>query len=302
MARDSLDEKLYPIGDFAKVTGFPVKTLRYYDQEGVLTPAYVDPLTGYRSYTESQRRAMHLLAEVHIMGVPVDMLRDFMREPTLEHQAVLYDWKIRQLEQDIREHQLHLRSLKRKRDHPWRQEHLDVLAERLPSRAWVCLHYVTTMAGLEERREEAFGTVRNFLERRGVAPASPPMSFGLPSTDLRAHLTGIEIYAGFEVEEEVPPDETVVSGHLPPGLWYGATHTGPYEHIWHVMTMLLERVQADGLRDQRGVGGFLTQEIFHVGPWDTAEVGHWRTTVRWLVRPDLPDGHAKKQPRRSGAR
>lgn len=36
------------IGDFAKRSGVSVKTLRYYDELGLLKPARVDERSGYR--------------------------------------------------------------------------------------------------------------------------------------------------------------------------------------------------------------------------------------------------------------
>ncbi|HEY2249496.1 MAG TPA: MerR family transcriptional regulator [Planctomycetaceae bacterium] len=38
------------IGEFSKLTQLTVKTLRFYHEEGVLIPAFVDPDTGYRYY------------------------------------------------------------------------------------------------------------------------------------------------------------------------------------------------------------------------------------------------------------
>lgn len=42
------------IGEFAKVCNIPVSVLRFYDSCGLLKPAYTDPFTGYRYYSESQ--------------------------------------------------------------------------------------------------------------------------------------------------------------------------------------------------------------------------------------------------------
>lgn len=287
MVRDHQGQGLYSIGQFAKRTGFPVKTLRFYDQEGVLKPAVVDPETGYRFYTEAQRRQMHLLAEVHIMQVPLDMLREFIHNPTLERQGELFDWKIQQLEEEIRERQHGLESLKRRRASPWRGQEYDVVVEERPSKPLACVHYVTRMSRFEADRAQAFDRVRASLKRHGVTPAGPPMVISLPIKKQRDVLTGVEVYAGFEVSA-CPPAEDLLMATTPAGQWCGVTHTGPYEHIWHVMGMLLEHLQRHGDKAQGGLGEFLQQEVFHVGPWDTLDAGAWVTDVRWLVRVDDP--------------
>lgn len=42
------------IGDFSKLTHVSVRMLRYYDNQGLLKPSYVDPVTGYRMYSAEQ--------------------------------------------------------------------------------------------------------------------------------------------------------------------------------------------------------------------------------------------------------
>ena len=43
---------MYKIGDFSKIVGLPIRTLRYYDNYGVLCPSHVDTYTGYRYYSK----------------------------------------------------------------------------------------------------------------------------------------------------------------------------------------------------------------------------------------------------------
>ncbi|CUX35918.1 HTH-type transcriptional regulator HmrR [Clostridium sp. C105KSO15] len=42
------------IGDFSKLTHVSVRMLRYYDNQGLLKPSYIDPATGYRLYSADQ--------------------------------------------------------------------------------------------------------------------------------------------------------------------------------------------------------------------------------------------------------
>ncbi len=45
---------LFTIGDFSRITGVGIHSLRYYDEIGVLRPAYVDPVSNYRYYSFDQ--------------------------------------------------------------------------------------------------------------------------------------------------------------------------------------------------------------------------------------------------------
>ena len=44
---------LYKIGEFSKIVNLPIKTLRYYDEYGLVEPSYVDEFTGYRYYNDT---------------------------------------------------------------------------------------------------------------------------------------------------------------------------------------------------------------------------------------------------------
>ena len=43
---------MYKIGEFSKLTGCSIKTLRYYDELGILKPSRIDNFTNYRYYDE----------------------------------------------------------------------------------------------------------------------------------------------------------------------------------------------------------------------------------------------------------
>jgi DNA-binding transcriptional MerR regulator len=45
---------MFSIGEFARLGGVSVRTLRHYDEIGLLRPAQVDPVTGYRGCLASQ--------------------------------------------------------------------------------------------------------------------------------------------------------------------------------------------------------------------------------------------------------
>ena len=46
------------IKEFADFTGVSVRTLHYYDEIGLMKPAIVDKLTGYRFYDETSLERM----------------------------------------------------------------------------------------------------------------------------------------------------------------------------------------------------------------------------------------------------
>src|SRR5574340_1467282 len=70
---------MFPIGKFSKISRLSVKTLRYYDQIGLLKPARVDPATGYRYYELGQLARLNRILALKDLGL------------TLEQTAVMLD-------------------------------------------------------------------------------------------------------------------------------------------------------------------------------------------------------------------
>ena len=62
------------IGDFARLSQIPVKTLRYYDDLGLITPARVDPMTGYRYYSLDQLPRLNRLIALKDLGFSLDQV------------------------------------------------------------------------------------------------------------------------------------------------------------------------------------------------------------------------------------
>ncbi|MCW2814376.1 MAG: transcriptional regulator MerR family [Nocardioides sp.] len=67
--------RLMSIGDAARASGLSAKALRLYDETGLLPPAEVDPVTGYRWYAADQLDRARLVARLRLAGVPLARIR-----------------------------------------------------------------------------------------------------------------------------------------------------------------------------------------------------------------------------------
>ncbi|MFE5187870.1 MerR family transcriptional regulator [Streptomyces sp. NPDC056628] len=63
------------IGEMARDGGLSVSALRFYDRAGVLVPAWVDPVSGYRWYQPEQVEEARLLARLRRAGMPLADIR-----------------------------------------------------------------------------------------------------------------------------------------------------------------------------------------------------------------------------------
>ncbi|MCL7459946.1 MerR family transcriptional regulator [Micromonospora echinofusca] len=88
------------IGELARASGLTVSALRFYDSAGVLAPALVDPVTGYRWYTGDQVAPARLVAGLRRIGMPVAEIAVAVRaEPAQVHR--LLDAHLRRLEDGL---------------------------------------------------------------------------------------------------------------------------------------------------------------------------------------------------------
>ncbi|MEV6196266.1 MerR family transcriptional regulator [Streptomyces sp. NPDC051920] len=63
------------IGEMARDSGLSVSALRFYDRGGVLVPAWVDPVSGYRWYGPEQLEEARLLARLRRAAMPLADIR-----------------------------------------------------------------------------------------------------------------------------------------------------------------------------------------------------------------------------------
>ena len=72
-------ENLLTIGVFAIVSGLSVNALRHYDELGLLTPAHVDPGTGYRRYHPGQVGPARMICALRRVDMPIEDVRQILR-------------------------------------------------------------------------------------------------------------------------------------------------------------------------------------------------------------------------------
>jgi DNA-binding transcriptional MerR regulator len=69
---------LLVIGRFARLAGLSVGALRHYDELDLLRPAFVDPVTGYRSYRREQLATGQAIARLRDLELPLDSIRAYL--------------------------------------------------------------------------------------------------------------------------------------------------------------------------------------------------------------------------------
>lgn len=80
-----MDKKsLFSIGKLSRLTGVHIQSLRYYEELGILKPAYIDPDSLYRYYTFAHMRIVEAIQYCADLDIPLKQFKDFVLEKEKE--------------------------------------------------------------------------------------------------------------------------------------------------------------------------------------------------------------------------
>ena len=109
------------IGEFSKMMQVTVKTLRHYEQKGLLVPYEVDEWTGYRYYSITQMQRLNTIRGLQRQGFTLEEIKELLEDgaqtPSIE-----------QLTQKIEETERHLQLLMERRNQllKWMDSHKQI--------------------------------------------------------------------------------------------------------------------------------------------------------------------------------
>ena len=89
---------MYKIGDFSKMSKTTIKTLRYYEKEGLLIPAYIDPNTSYRYYESSQLTDLTKLISLRQAGLSINDIKEILNGKDAK---VIFENRKKEIEKEL---------------------------------------------------------------------------------------------------------------------------------------------------------------------------------------------------------
>ena len=93
---------MYKINQFSKISGLTVKALRYYDQEGILQPAFRNEENQYRYYNDDNLKKAQLIKYLRSLDFSIMEIKDVV-ENVHSHDDLMYilNEKIKIIETNI---------------------------------------------------------------------------------------------------------------------------------------------------------------------------------------------------------
>ncbi len=276
-------DKLLAIGTFSRATLLSPKALRDYHESGLLTPAVVDPRTGWRGYSPTQLGDAAVIRELRSLDVPLAEIERVLRarDPDVTR-AVLAAHQERVRDRLVQAGRI-LDTVDELLTDPAALTRLAVRERDEPARDVVALAGRVAAADFGQFLGDAYPRLYAFLADQGIAPAGPPGAL-YPGGAFEPEATSVRAY----VPVAAPVDGRgggIGPARMPAARLAVALHIGPYRTIAPTYA---------------AVGGWLAghavptgedvRETYLVGPGDGVDESAYRTELGWPVGPPHTGG------------
>ena len=106
-------DAVFSIGEFSKITGLTVKTLRFYHEEGLLEPTWIDGQSGYRYYDQNKIEMVRVIKQLRSLDFSLDEISEMLTRSDDEADILEF---LRQKKGDIEIKLKHLRDVRKSLD------------------------------------------------------------------------------------------------------------------------------------------------------------------------------------------
>jgi DNA-binding transcriptional MerR regulator len=256
---------MFSIGDFARHGRVSVRMLRHYDAIGLLRPAYVDPVSGYRSYEAGQLSRLNRIVALKDLGFGLEQVRTILDDKvSVEELRGMLRLRQGELQAQIAADTARLAQVEARLQIIEGEGVMpadDIQIKRIPA---VRVAELTGVAASFE--PQSIGPVIGplydeltcgRLERAGLVPTGPGIAYYEDSPD------GIVVHAGITVDAE-PGDHQGVSVVDLPEIARAATivHRGSMDNVMATIQTLARWIDAHGYRS----AGYNRELYLEVGP------------------------------------
>lgn len=238
---------MFKIGDFSKLSLVSVKTLRYYDEIGLLKPKRVDTFSGYRYYSANQLARLNRIIALKNFGLSLDEITrllsgdvslDAVLEIVHEKQAEIKD-KLKEEADRLERVEEWLRRTKRENKMP----EYEVVIKKVEPQKIVSLrrvienhHAVGTLWGelctnLGKNNVEAAGPPMEICHDKEYKPADNDVEVAVPIKE------DFTTEGGLEIRE--------LEGH---GTVLTTIHHGSYDKLKDAYQFMMGWMEQNGYR------------------------------------------------------
>ncbi|NYT93545.1 MerR family transcriptional regulator [Salinispora sp. H7-4] len=235
-------DDLIPIGRFSRMSRLSVKALRFYNEQGLLAPAWVDPSSGYRYYRRAQAERAEAIRMLRAIDMPIADIRDLLADDDPELTGKRLVAHRERLRARLAEQEQMLRFLQALIDRGGRVMPYDVIVKEAATIPVASLTLHTSLNAIGADLGRGFGTVVDAIGNAGAESNGKPFVIYHDVIDEQTN-GDIEICIPVPAGTVLPGDP-VRYRELPGGPVATTVHRGPYQEIspaYHVVTGWIEQ-------------------------------------------------------------
>jgi DNA-binding transcriptional MerR regulator len=262
------------IGEFSRMTHLSVKSLRHYQEVGLLEPVDVDPGTRYRHYTTGQIPTAQVIRRFRSFDMPVEVVKAVLTAPDHQARNALIAAHLNQLEDELGKIQLSVASLRNLLD-PTKATPIAVEHRTVPATAAAGIQEVVDVGDLLPWYHGALGELYATIAVQGLRPSGP--SGGLFSADLFQYERG-EAMVFVPTNGDLRPIGRVGALVVPAAELAVMIHHGRHTDIDVTYGALGTYVTEHELAVDGPV-----REYYPVDAHSTEDATQWRTEIGWPI-------------------
>lgn len=231
------------IGEFSALAQVSIKTLRYYDELGLLSPIRIDPVSGYRYYSAAQLPRLHRLLALKDLGFPLDKIAEALDQgvnaDSLRGMLLLREAEQAERLKEETDRLSRLRALLRLIEQEGVRAGEVLLKDVAPQRIVSVRDVIPTYRAVGSLFERLYQT----LDQDGTR--GTPLAIW---HDLEYKECDLDVEAGVCLKASARPPEPANVRELPGATVASIVHHGAFNRISQAYVALLHWIEANGYR------------------------------------------------------
>jgi DNA-binding transcriptional MerR regulator len=258
------------IGEFATLSHLSVRTLRRYHETGLLEPAAIDPVTGYRYYSAEQIPPAQVIRRLRDLDVPLAEVKAILATGDPQRRADLITGHLQRLERELGRTMAAVTSLRQLLRPDTADLHVELRS--VPART------VAAISGHLRRQDVQPWYDNAMAELDAAFPAAERT--GPPGGRYANELftKGAGAMTVFRLVREPRESGRITVTELPAAELAVTVHPGPHDDIDVTYGRLGAWVTGHAL----AVNGPV-HETYLQGPRDISTPSQWRTEIGWPI-------------------
>lgn len=235
------------IGEFSIICHVPVKTIRYYDQVGLLHPQLVEPYTGYRYYQAAQMDQLNRILALKDLGFTLRQIRVLLEgKLTPEQMRAYYTARQQELARRVEEEQHRLQRVQNRLYQIELEESMSPYECVVKSVPALKIASVRGIVPAYNRQDKLWDELEPALHRGGIKPCGP--CFVLDHNDEYKE-NNVDLEACEPIDQDFPVSGNVQIRTLPAVQTMASTvHRGPFTALPQAYPALVKWIDANGWR------------------------------------------------------